>query len=317
MEAQEKRFKERIELLIQKEPEGLLPSRLNEKGVECALLLPLLEEIMEFDPLLDIEYEFSSEQKNGQRFDFLLDGDFVIEAKSLNVDISGKIDEQLVSYIKTNDKIDYGFISNGWEYSFYLKKKYIERIDNEGNDIPEAIEAVYKVLNITINDDKFIQIMKSFSKREYKATFKSIAKYVHGIFDTKIGKRAKIHEDKEIDAYIKRIIDSNIETDKGYYFNDIVSKKINVLQKMSYKCREFEILVEVQKDGRVKLPKDGIKILNMPKLMEERKYMEMLRLVVTEWSTKDTIFDSPYDIILQCLGRKNKYKDIEKDFPFN
>lgn len=316
MATMEQRYKERIEMLVKKEPEGLLPGRLNEKGVECALLLPLLEEIMEFDPLLDIEYEFSSEQKNGQRFDFLLSGEFIVEAKSLNVDLGGKIDEQLILYIRTNDKVDFGFITNGWEYIFYLKKKYIERIDNEGQDIPEALEPVYKVLSISITDQHFIEIMKLFAKDAYRNTFKSFAKYLHGAFDSRIGKRAKIHDDKELDAYIKRIIDSNIETNKGYYFSDIVGKKITVGQKMSYKCREFEIHIEIQKDGRCKLPKDGIKILNMPKLMEERTYLEMLRLAVTEWNARETIFDSPYDIVLQCLGRKNKYKDIEKDYPF-
>ena len=51
-------------------------------GVECTLLVPLLEIGLEFDAMEDINYEVSSSVKNNQRFDFLIKNCFLIEAKA-------------------------------------------------------------------------------------------------------------------------------------------------------------------------------------------------------------------------------------------
>jgi hypothetical protein len=43
-------------------------ANLNEKGVECSILIPIIEHLWGFDALLDVKYEYTSD-KRFDRFD--------------------------------------------------------------------------------------------------------------------------------------------------------------------------------------------------------------------------------------------------------
>ena len=80
----QKIFQQRLNKILddQDKDSPVYSGKLREKGVEYSIILPLLETILNFDPIDDIEYECNSNQVHGQRFDFLLDGCFVVESKS-------------------------------------------------------------------------------------------------------------------------------------------------------------------------------------------------------------------------------------------
>jgi len=312
-----KSYLERVKELIEKEPEGLLTQRLNEKGVECSLVVPLFEYLLGFNSLTDIQYEITSKERNGQRFDFIINDEFIVEAKSLGVSLEKNIEEQLLSYLNYNEKYDFGFLTNGWEYRFFITKRYIERTINEGKPLGENIDKSIRAFVVQVNDDHFVEVMELFSKELYQKNIKNIATYIQRIYEPTKGPATKLHDNKDIDSYIKRLIENSVDIRRGFYYDRVRTGEIKAGDKMSYKSKDLEITVYVEKDGTIILPKDGIKINNMSKILEDGKFPELLTNFASTWSRQDTFFDSPYEIILQMMGRRNKFKGIEQQYPFN
>lgn len=300
--------------LIENEPSGNLNARLNEKGVECAILVPLLEHQLGYNPLLDIQYELSSDVRNGQRFDFVVDDKLVIEAKALGINLDSKVEQQIVDYIGHNKKLICGILSNGWEYSVYISKAYIERKQNDDESIGLNFGAAVKAFSIQITDDRFLEIMELFGKSDFDQNLSKIAKYVKLNILPVQGSSVKICADKEADEYLKRLIDNATTQVRGYYFDKVRIGDLQAGTKLLYSSRELDISVIVQNDGTVMLPKDGIQIRDMAKVKE--LFKELPKLYVNEWMEKDTILESPYDIIIRSLGRKNKISGMEKQYPF-
>jgi len=86
-----------------------LVNRLSEKGVECTILVPIFEYIFGFDIVKDVNFEYTS-NKRYERFDFLIDGKFIVEAKKLNEQFSVKLTKQLEKYIAHHDEVNYGLL---------------------------------------------------------------------------------------------------------------------------------------------------------------------------------------------------------------
>lgn len=308
----EKAIRQRIAKLTENESNTqYYRNRLSEKGVECAILMPLLEHVLDFDPLDDIEYEITSREKFGQRFDFLLDSRFIIEAKSPSSLLDSKTLQQSVEYISGNQDINYGVFTNGWSYIFLIQRTFIEKIANNGNELIGLPKQVYEVLKLDLNDPNFMDIFTLFSKTSYDETFRSIARYVYRMFVPTKGPMPVIVSDKILDEYIKKLISEKINFKKGYYLRDIQKGKVNPGDRFAYDDGNVRIEIVVQADGRVLLPKEGVKIKDLQKLVDNGEFPKLIEKF-RSWYTEDQKYDDPKQILWEATGKHHlvgkKYK---------
>jgi len=289
-----------------------ISGKLNEKGVECALIMPLLETILDFDPIEDICYESSSLEKNGQRFDFLIENCFLIEAKRLNVSLKD-MQEQLKRYILGNKNINFGILTNGIRYIVYLQKTFIREHSPENRELLVPMKKdVLEVLNFSVDDENFIDIIRLFQKDNYKYHFQRIAHYVLSCYNQ--GKVSKVCEDKELNELIKDKIRDSLNIQTGIYLNKINSGEYTSGDILVYTNENFEIHVTVQEDGRVKLIPGAVKNINFNGILNT-KFENIIDLVRSEW-TEEKVFIDPLDIIRVAtkstrLHNQSQYKFVK------
>lgn len=309
----EKAIKQRITTIIedQNSENPKYSDKLNEKGVECSILIPFFEQLLGFDPIDDIQYELPSKNRSDHRFDFLLDGKILVEAKPLGEPLVGEVKDQITDYIVLNDEIDYGILSNGWEFSFMLQKKFIEKVANLGEKITGAERQIYHVFNITLDDPKFFEVMSYFSKDTYDETFRAIARFVERVLVPRSGPMPNIVSDKELNSHIVNLIRQRLDFRKGIYLDEIRNGQIKSGEKRYYDDGNVRIEVKIQSDGTVKLPKNSIKVRNINKILEEGCFRPLLKLISNGWHDKDQEFEEPRDILRKATGKqrlsRNKY----------
>jgi hypothetical protein len=285
--------------------------KLNEKGIECSILIPIFEIFLGFDALEDITYESASANRNDQRFDFLIDNRFLVEAKRLGANLAD-IKKQIVDYIITNDRINYGLLSNGYNFSFYIQKSYIKKYLGPHEEIHVPIKRdVLPVFTISIDDEYFEPIIRLFSKDTYIEHFERIARYVLSRYNN--GKVSKITGDRDLNEKIKELIREEVDPKAGYYLNDIKANRIKQGDILAYENDNVKIPISVEMDGRVRLSKGSAEIKNMNRTMESA-FRPMIDRILNSWNEKDHIFDNPLDIIREATGKKKLYKQEQYKF---
>ena len=302
------RIKARIEKLLEDEngPRELR-SKLHEKGVEFSVLLPIFEYICEFDPLTDIEYEASSLQRVDQRFDFLIDGCFLVEAKSLDSQLT-QLKKQISDYILLNDQINFGILSNGYQFIFFLQKTYIKSFLKKEEELTVPIKKdVIPVLELSIDDPKFYDVMRLFHKEAYKTHFNQIASYVLSCYNK--GKAWKICDDRELNDYLKDKIKSYANIQTGHYLKEIKSGQIKPNDKLAYFGDGFEIFAKILVDGRIDLT--SINIIDFKKV-KESPFRKIIELEMSDWVEEVDPFLDPMDIFKEILDRKRLSRDSYK-----
>lgn len=281
---------------------------LNEKGVECAILVPLLEHLLGFDAIHDIKYEFTSD-KRFDRFDFLIDDRFIIEAKKLNASLNDSIINQIEKYIKHHDFIKYGLLTNGSDYSFFIKKSFIrEFLGPEEKFRVEYDNDIFKCLQISIEDTNFFEIMQLFSKNTYHETFKQVARYVLTLINKTRG--TKIIDDKDLNTIIQSKIAESINVQEGVLLKDIQSGKITTGQIIKYETEDLIIPLIVLNDGRVKLAKGSVKVKNMDNV-DNSEFRPIVDLARNEWKNNDVIFSDTKDVIRMAINKQKLYSTYE------
>jgi hypothetical protein len=314
VELTQKLFRQRLELLheILHVPERLqrLQTTLHEKGVECAFIVPLLEIILEFDAVADVEYERPSETKHGQRFDFLVGGELLIETKALNTELDDHI-KQLERYLTGNDAIKYGILTNGVDYEVWMKKSFVEQTAKV--EIPHA-PSVVKVLEYSLAEDSvdtFLRDISVFAKPVYAKTFVAMASVAAYYATGGRGRPPNVHEDKNTDAAIKERIRAAVSVEKGVYYNDVTGGKLAVGQRLGYRDECVEIVVEVTNTGSVVMKKSCANILDVAQAYRSG-WGPMVGLM-EKWMKEDLEFRDPLEIIRlaknsQRLHNKSQYQ---------
>lgn len=307
----EKAFQQRLNKLLEDQNDNNrnYSSRLQEKGVEYAIVLPLLENVLDYDPLEDIKYEFSSEHVYDQRFDFLLDDRIVLETKALGNPLTKDVIDQITRYISKNDEISYGILTNGLIYDFFVQRTYIQNVANKGQDIIGAKKNVYNVLTLEAGDERFFEVVRLFSKSSYQATFEAISKYVFKQIVPTPGKDPIIVSDKKLNEYIKENIRSTLDFKKGYYLDQIRKGELEPDTKLCYKDDFIGIEAHVQSDGTILIPKGSVKV-DANKIMEDGTFRPLLNNL-QKWFDQDRIFYDPKDIFREASG---KQKIFNKDW---
>lgn len=273
---------------------------LQEKGVECAILIPLFETILGFDAVEDIKYEYTSKEKF-DRFDFLIDDKFIIEAKKINTKLSN-IYGQIQKYIYGHSKINYGILSNGLEYAFFIQKDFIKSLLGPDEKLQiELASNVFHIFTLSVRDEVFLDIIKLFSKDEYHQNFIALAKFAL----TRINqtKATKISDDKRINLWLQDHISETMDIKPGVYIKDIQENKLKVGDKLVFENDCVMIPVILEKDGRVKLIKGTAEVRNM-KLTMNGKFKNMIDLVMNDWKKEDLTVNDPLELIKVAIGQE-------------
>lgn len=293
---------------------GEFPQRLNEQGVVASVLIPLAEHWWGFDALEDIQYEIDSGAKYN-RYDLLVDGRFLIEAKKMDVNIN-RLHQQIENYIISNDSVSYGVLTNGYQYIVYLQKDFIKSFLSGGDDIYIPIKRdVLPVMTISADDDYFERVIRLFSRDQYHYHFNRVAEYVLSLHNK--GRVRKITDDRETNEYVKELIQQKVDVKEGVYLDGIKDKTFKAGDKLQFTGLGGNIVIRVilQDNGCVKRPKgsDGVQIKDMNEVMGS-EFENLLELVMNEWKDRDGVYTDPMDIIREARGVTKLYNKEEYVF---
>lgn len=315
MELTQKTVKDRLSSIRQLIDEDqkkfeILKWALHEKGVECAIIIPIIETVLEFDTLYDVKYEQSAEKEYHQRFDFLLNDKFLIEAKPLDTNLDSHY-KQIGKYLSKNENINYGLLTNGIVFQIWVQKAYIEAVSKNKLDHSQS---VIKVLEVSLSEnpiDFVLDTLALFKKSTYENSFESIASIAGYYSSGSRGKPRVLHDKKETDKDLKDKIKELVSIQKGVYYEDVKNKKISPGDKLQFKNSFVEIKVEVTKTGTVILKKNSANVVDLIKA-QDAGWKKLIYLITEKWSKEDTEFTDPIEIIklavdTQRLHGKEKY----------
>jgi hypothetical protein len=309
MELTQKNLGKRLETLqiYLKDPLkfSILSERLHEKGVECSIIVPIVEVVLDFDALEHVDYEKFSVTKYGQRFDFVLDGCFLIEAKPLDANLHDHY-EQIDRYLKGNEEILYGILTNGVVYQVWIKKGLLEE---SGKCSLSHTRDVVKVLEMSLREDspqKILEVLSLFKRDNYRNSFAQIAaiarKYVLG----GSGRIPIVGDDRILGEELRARIKSAVIIEKGVYYDDVVNGRMSIGDRLCYKNHCVEIVVEVTETGGVWLRKGDANVTNLKAAMDE-DWAPILKMIQETWSKDDTPYLDPLEIIKKARGKDKLY----------
>ena len=317
MELTQKTFAERLDnlkALKSEKPEEFeeLSAALREKGVECALIVPLLEVILEFDALRDVKYEQSSDVKYGQRFDFLVDGCFLVEAKPLGTNLDHH-HAQIARYIKENPNINYGLLTNGVDYQIWLQRTFIESFAK--CPLPHT-GPVTKILELSLEGEStgfVLDVLRLLRKDRYAQSFEKIAAIAGFYAVGGKGKPHILHDDRQTNLNLRDRIKNAVAVQKGFYYDAIMAGKLTAGDKLRYKNECVEITVEVTKTGTVILRRGNANVLDMVAACRS-EWKPMISLIAEKWADADAEFRDPVEIIKLALNKQklhhqDKYRE--------
>ncbi len=155
-----------------------LCGNLKEKGVEYCVVFPLFEIVLAFDPIEDFIMESYSDSNNNQIFDFVVKSkdegsSLIIEAKSFKEKSLKVHENQITRYMKDNDRLPWGILTNGLTWNFYISKKYIEQKFNEGNSISYIKPTVLKIFSLELENEYFFDFFIRISPHDFTWCFKT------------------------------------------------------------------------------------------------------------------------------------------------
>ena len=317
MELTQKRFVERLERLqkIAKEAPGEfseLADALHEKGVECAVIVPLLEVVLDFDALRGVHYEKESRTKLGQRFDFLLDGRFLVEAKALGANLDEHY-QQMTRYIQKNDDISYGILTNGIDYQIWLQRSYVQ--EHAKAELPHA-QPVMRVFDVTLQEDSvpfLLDALSIFRRDAYQDSFRTIASIVAYYGAGGRGRPANVHEDRAVNEALRERIRDAVTVTKGVFYDDVVNGKVAPGDKLTYADDCVAITVQITPTGTVTLGKGDANVVDMVRAIKEG-WAPMIAQIADHWSKADAEFSDPLEIIKLALNKQRLFNKERYEF---
>ena len=285
-----------------------LEDRLLEKGVEYTLVMPMVEVVMGFDPLQDICYEMASEEMNNQRFDFLIDQKLLIEAKRLGAVLDeGNIQEQIRKYIRKNQGIDYGILTNGVDWEFWLHQDYIARASGATITLPGSRKTV-KALEVGLSDfngDQMISVFSAISRDNYETFFRQLAKVVARIMTGGKGKIPKLHDEISLNKALRQRVEELVAIKKGAYYDALQNKKIFPGDRLCFEGEGIKLTVEVTDVGSVSVVVDQTNILDYREAMSKKNKWKRFPEMLSKWESGEGVeYMSPLDILKEAKDRQ-------------
>ena len=327
MELTEQNFRDRLKSMVnihrqRGEQWEQLMKRLKEKGVEYCIVLPLFEVVLGFDPLDDIWMEEGSETFNNQRFDFVIkpleNGHYslLVEAKSLNERKLKMHEEQIVKYMKDNQEYPWGILTNGFEWLFYLSKKYIEIKFNDSRPLDYSKKSsVFNIISLSLDDENFIEVMQSMGKKRLDDFWYNLAKYTYATITGGKGKRPNLHANKQIHEFLAEKIKEAVEIKTGEYWDAIQSKKMKPGDEVVCKNDFIDLIFELDNGGRLVLQPGKANTHDFSKFKKNCPNENSIQ-ILTEWQGSTETFADRSQVVLKLTGKKKFTTGLKEQFPF-
>jgi hypothetical protein len=285
-------------------------------------VLPLFEVVLGFEPIEDIVMECGSEKYSNQRFDFVVTPknrgkySLIVEAKSLCEKNLQRHEEQIVKYMKENQEYPWGILTNGFEWRFYISKKYIELKFNENRSLTHfKTKPVLNIMTLSLKDDNFLEIMQSMKKNNFENFWCNISKYTYAAISGGRGKRPTITPNKKVNELLTEKIRESVEIKVGDYWKYIQDNKMKPGDKVVCKNNFVDLVFELDSGGRLVLhPKKS----NTYDLIAFTKNCGKEGIdVLTAWQGSTNTFTEVSQVILMLTGKKKCTQGLKKLFQFN
>jgi len=282
---------------------------LKEKGVECAIILPIFEVVLDYDPFADIEFERKSDTQNKQTFDILIEGRFLIESKKLGENLDDH-ESQIRRYVEGNENINYGIITNGVDYQVWMQKSYIYDIFGEdlSDLLPEKKKGVIKLFEFGLQNnsdnsiDSFLSIMTAFHKEKYNYFFEACAKFVGSVSSKTRGKRPILLSKKSEDSFVKNEIKKNCLEERGFFDVRYSGRKVR------YVDSGLEICGVILDNGFVEINYEECNINDFQSCI--RHFKNVLDVFKKWQEGRGNVYSDPIQIIKELRGLSLiKYQD--------
>ncbi len=295
-DAKDREVISRVRKLIDLSP--TLVSRLAEKGIECYIIAPALDAWFRADLIESVSYEVSSERRNDQRFDFVVDDVGVIEAKSLKGQIS-QYEEQIKEYLQDNPKYHYGVLTNGIDWEVWLNC-------STSDDLRDCrIFAPIKVAHFDLRDEekreKCVLALCKFRRETREDFLASLKNCVKRIKRGGMGPWPRHDHDRELNEFIQNAIPRQIEPRRTQYIQAIQREEIVPGTILTHHEDYAEVSIKVREDGSVSLALEGIKILDNARMA--RSWPNVFS-VMEELTRTELSFDWCQNIAKRLTGRK-------------
>ena len=236
---------------------------IKESGLKSLLIVPIFQEFLGFTSMKHYGFEVALSEKalaKQPAIDILIDEQMVIETKNFNYLANEKTrkdaEAQTKFYIKPKgDKIEYGILTDGVLWEFFIDTAFISRVSNEGSQVADMNEDIPLCITFDIMNEYFFELLSMFHKDIYQANIKKLS---DGILKTIKGTPggfgwqnlfAKV-ENTEIQSkcgkFIKQKIEEQFRIKKGEFYDDIKAGKTKegVLYKIEdqYICLVFKVI---------------------------------------------------------------------------
>jgi len=207
---------------------------------------------------------------------------------------------------QVNDNINYGILTNGIDFEFWVQKSFIEKV---GDTQLLHTDTVAKLFELSLEDDTvpfLIDVFLLFTKTRYEETFKTIASVAAYYASGSRGRPAVVHTDRDIDEELRKRIRNNVVVQKGVYYEEIVAGNLAAGDKLRFKNDVVEITVELTPTGTVVLRKTGANVIDMMAALKDG-WSHIIPLISERWSKSDTEFQDPVEIIKLALNKQRLY----------
>ncbi len=238
----------------------------------------------------------------------------LVEVKRQTESINDHL-KQAIGYIAENNEIDYGFLTNGWEYAFLIQRDFIQRIANVGLPIDELPQntKVLHAFSISIDEkissdnegtsEDFLKAIRMFSKDSYEDSFKQLANNILQCIQKKRGAKYILHHNRVINAYLQKKVSDKHEEKKGTLYPRIGSGEYseNDILYFEDELIRFEVLLTAK--GKVVLEPASIDVKNNHTLMASPKYPNLLSKINEGWNAEKKEFEDYKDIFRTITER--------------
>lgn len=316
-------FKDRIRPFIEAadDPDKIeqIQNTLREDGVKSLLVVPILFEHLGFNRLE--HYKFEEPKANAHSFaDILVKDVFLFELKKFGLLNDSReraaAEKQIQDYLKNQkDNINYGILTDGITWSFYLDKKYIEKHGYEEKDIAEIDSSVPMCFTLRISDENFLLFLTMFHCDCFEENIKKTL--CRAIVNKTLNVPGRVAltpmfakiENTQIASTCETIlyeqIQANFRIDKGEFYQEIVSKSRKTGDVLFFEDDLIYIEGKLAKNGYIQvLP--GKSRMKENQQEAAKRYRNLLKLLFSDWPNIDetTIYPDRKSVIKSLLDQK-------------
>lgn len=274
---------------------------LAEKGIECYIIAPAIDAWLHSDLLNNVSYEVTSVRRNDQRFDFVVDNEGVIEAKSLRNPIS-QYEEQILGYLLENPEYRFGILTNGLDWQIWLNCS--EFCSDPDCEITRPIKVASMDFREQDKQENLIKTLCKLRPDTRNSFLMNLRACVRRIIVRGMGPWPKVDHDRELNEFIKNIIRRQIEQRPTQYLQLIQRDEVRPGAVFIHREDFAEISITIKGNGTIALSLGGIKIYNAEKTM---RLWPNITSIMEELKRTELVFTWNKEITQRFTGKKKPH----------